>query len=1271
MQLKTILTSALGAGILGLGLGLGQAQTANYAGPVTGGEWNTAANWDVLVPPGAGTNAVILVGTNVNYSQAMTAATFGTLTNQGILNVSAAGFNDTGIVMTMTNGRLFLNNGGVVNVTGVMGLSSNAACSMAPGSSLTVSGTLYIGSDTSGANGGAATISDIGSFTNNGGALTVGGVNLNPRNQSVNQSCRLVINGGTNILGNYVANRSPGGASAPPTLGTDGLVISNGFVNTTSITIGNNAHGVMYQVGGTVTNSGTLILKNTTATRPARFIQVGGLFVDPDPSIVNLQGTADAAYSVLGGTNIIGGILFGAATSFFTNAATMYIGSQGMVVTSTVTSMNAALNNGGLFGATASWTGQAAMKLNGGIFTFQTADAAGNPFNITLTNVLSGTGGLNQNGGGLLTLGAVNTYSGNTILNGSGLVLAAGGSLASPRIVVGSGSTFDVSQLTGFTLSGSQTLSGFGTVTGAVTAATSATIFPGSNAVTGTLSFKNGLTENGGVVNQLNLASNPTGPGNDLISVQGGLTLSGINTVAISGSLATGSAYPVFKYDTLTGGTANLAVVGPSGIFSNSASSQTIYFIPQSSIRNATNIVWIGNPTANNWDTENTTNWLNTGTAALDFFVPGDTALFNNVGATNPLVNIPGTVTPALTIFNTISNYTLLGTGGIGGAGSLTVSNGTVNILTTNTYTGATVIDGGVLSTPLIANSVNPSGIGAGSSDPSLFVVNGGTFGYTGPSAGTDHGITLGNSGGTFDVTNGSTLTLNGSIGGNGGLTLVDTGTLTLTAANAYGGNTTISNGTLNLNNAVGASAGAINLAGGTLDFTVGSQPTFLNNFNVMANSTIISAGGNNNIITGTVLGNNNVTLNVVIGGTGTFSVGGNGGSGDMTNFFGTVELGNSTGTFRFNSAGGNVQFGAQNATIDLGTNSAILQARNAGTMLVGALEGGTNTFLKGQGSGTGTLVWQIGSSPNNPSTTFFGTIAPGAAANDICSITKIGTGTLSLAGQSTYTGTTTVSNGTVALINNPLTGLDGSINGSATINVLAGAILSGTGRNDGAVPVGATGNQVLEGNGNIQGILTLGGSGVISPGGGPTGSIGTLTASSINLAAGGTTLMKLNRNGSQKADKLVSLGAFNAGGTLQVTNIGAALQVNDSFTLFSSGSAPTGGFNLVLPGFYTWDTSQLMVNGTIKVTAVFSPAISSIDTSDLIDGNIGLTATNGQPDAVISVLTSTNLLLPLSSWTFNTQFQLGDDGNLTGARIHPGGSDATAVVHHPEGELS
>ena len=155
----------------------------------------------------------------------------------------------------------------------------------------------------------------------------------------------------------------------------DGLVISNGFVNTTSISVGNNAHGIMYLVGGTVTNTGTLTLKNSTVTRPARFVQAGGFFITPDPNLVvmNPSGGGDTVYGVIGGMNMVGGFQFGSGANagivYFTNAASIYVGSQGIVSNGAVT-LNTSLNNGGIFGATTNWTGSAAMKLTGGTFTF-------------------------------------------------------------------------------------------------------------------------------------------------------------------------------------------------------------------------------------------------------------------------------------------------------------------------------------------------------------------------------------------------------------------------------------------------------------------------------------------------------------------------------------------------------------------------------------------------------------------------------------------------------------------------------------------------------------------------------------------------------------------------------------------------------------------------------------------------------------------------------------------------------------------------------------
>ena len=89
---------------------------------------------------------------------------------------------------------------------------------------------------------------------------------------------------------------------------------------------------------------------------------------------------------------------------------------------------------------------------------------------------------------------------------------------------------------------------------------------------------------------------------------------------------------------------------------------------------------------------------------------------------------------------------------------------------------------------------------------------------------------------------------------------------------------------------------------------------------------------------------------------------------------------------------------------------------------------------------------------------------------------------------------------------------------------------------------------------------------GTIAPGDGLSGNVGTLTVTnSLNL--GGTTWMKLNRSAVQNSDRLVATN-INYGGTLVVTNIGAPLQMGDTFTLFSSPNTLNGAFRLVLPNY-------------------------------------------------------------------------------------------------------
>src|SRR5205823_1363895 len=72
----------------------------------------------------------------------------------------------------------------------------------------------------------------------------------------------------------------------------------------------------------------------------------------------------------------------------------------------------------------------------------------------------------------------------------------------------------------------------------------------------------------------------------------------------------------------------------------------------------------------------------------------------------------------------------------------------------------------------------------------------------------------------------------------------------------------------------------------------------------------------------------------------------------------------------------------------------------------------------------------------------------------------------------------------------------------------------------------------------------------------------------------------------SPNSDRLIGVNSLAYGGTITVQNLGAALQNGDSFTLFSASSY-SGIPSVVLPPLtppLIWDTSQLSVNGTIKV---------------------------------------------------------------------------------------
>lgn len=1268
--------------------------TATWTAGGGDADWNNTLNWDIGTPM-EGTNALIGAAVVVDYNAPMAATSFAGVNNGGVLNVNAAGFNiDAGGLAAYTGAAassLRIAAGGVFVATN----SGNIA--MATGSDITVQGGVFIVTNSTGTfslgvngnNAGAGFTNNNGTvilsqpfqsrgastrFVNNGGSVTMSSSGTNGIFEGSNdQNRQFLINGGTVNLGNFLLTRTGNGVSAA------GLVVSNGTVTATMMSIGTGASAAGTTIaGGVLTNTGAFTIADrvnaaNSGQRRVFFYVRGGSVYSTDPSGIIIAPQANAtlaAATVYGGfLDIASGLVVAEkltlvgpnavtnahATLTLSGTGALYLGAGGLVGNTgfSNTSFTVSLN-GGTLGAKDGFSINANGTL-GGAFTVNAADLGGSPRNITNLAVWSGSGSLTKTGGGTLLLAANNTYSGNTVVNGGVLALGANGSFSnSPTITLTNNGILDVSAKVGASLVGNQVLSGQGAVVGSLSAGPGRTLRPGGNGVAGTLTFSNALIQTGGVLNSFDLSTNPNS-GNDFIEIAGDLDLSGTNTIQIStlnGPLPSSTTYTLIHYSgsLVAGGVTNLSLSGAVGTLVHDPFAKTISLVISGGIRAPTAVTWIGSAGNSNWDMLVSSNWLNG--SSRDYFVVGDAATFDDTGATNPLISIVGSVLPGSTFVNSSSNYTFAGSGTVDGSGGLTKTNsGTLSIQTTNNnYPGATIIGAGVVEAAKIANGGGGSSIGSSGADPSNLQIFDGTLRYTGGTASSDRGVMLNGNAGIDIAAN--TLTVSGNLVGTGSLTKAGAGTLILSsAASTYGGATTISNGVLQINAQTALGTNAVNLAGGTLFLNIGGQPTYNLPLNVLAPSGL-NVGGNNTINLATLwTGSSTLNVNVNSGGFFTFNS-------EIPNFTGTLAFGTSAGLFRFNS-GGNAN-GAQQATgstnilFDLGTSTLALINRNGGgasfgNYFLGGLAGGPATQVRGSEGSSSASTYHIGD--KGLDTTFSGSIRNGLGGGGaLTHIVKVGAGTLTLAGTNLHTGTTTVSNGVLAL-----SGI-GTLQASTSIVVVSNTVLDVSQRTDGTLTLAS--GQTLQGGGTIRGSVTaqngaaiIVGDDVVVPG-------SMVITNVLTLQSGSTITMDLDHGqilGGRTNDVIEGLASVSYGGTLTLTV--TSIETNSVFKLFNAGSY-SGGFEAInpatpplFPAVWAWDTSKLTVDGTLRITAL-RPSIGSIDASTIASGFITLNGTGGAPGGPFTVLSSTNVALPVINWTAAATGNFDGSGNIVAFQV-------------------
>lgn len=511
------------------------------------------------------------------------------------------------------------------------------------------------------------------------------------------------------------------------------------------------------------------------------------------------------------------------------------------------------------------------------------------------------------------------------------------------------------------------------------------------------------------------------------------------------------------------------------------------------------------------------------------------------------------------------AHVTINGAGYVSGAASMNkTGEGTLTIASDQHYEGATVLHKGVYEFASLKNGGVASGLGKSMEFAQNWVMDGGTYLYTGPTTSTDRSATLYSDTELNVAKNGTAVTMNGGIEGAGNLTIDGEGQIVVNTPNffKFDGDLIVKGGEVKLNSKDVSSAG------------IGKADKL-----VMAGGSFVTIGKNESSVTYNfpieVVEGTTSTLNFDLWNVNKCKVTGKGTLIWDVHYLREYIEGNwdgFTGQLIVNGSGkaGSSQFavrngtGVKNATLYLKGNASVNGGKNESTYYLGGLSGDASTKLQGfnvKQNGKGT--WIVGTA--NTDETFRGVIDDYAQDNKHSgptTIEKQGSGDWRLTGKNIYTGTTTVTKGRLIV--------NGQHTGTGAVNVRSGAILAGTG-----ILAGAT---TINQNATLQ--------------------VGDTLVNGRGLTFNGT--LKVNNGGivNVLADRTKS-NTITLKGALTLTN-GAVLQINEGdiaeapydkteYQVFNlSGGSITGSFAEIQPATpgegQKWDLSELYTNGVIKV---------------------------------------------------------------------------------------